>query len=69
MKIITNNYKPDYPKSIVCTNVKCKSVLEYEKSDVQTSKVMQYDQRQGDYEVTIKSIECPCCKSIIIIKD
>ncbi len=66
MKVIKNNYKPEYPKQIVCTKSRCKSVLEYDEADIKKEKVKKYDQReQEDYTVTVTTIECPVCKEKI----
>lgn len=63
MKVITNNYKPEFPKQAIC--FRCKSVLEYEQEDIKTETQKCYDQREGDYNVTVKYLDCPCCKNKI----
>jgi hypothetical protein len=68
MRVIENNYKPEWPKQIICDNRKCKSFLEYEEVDIKAEKKEKYDQRQGNYIDIVKSITCPCCNNKIILE-
>lgn len=63
MRIIKNNYVPEWPKETTCQ--KCNSILEYEEQDMKSEKQIMSDQRQGDWEVLYIYLECPCCKSEI----
>lgn len=60
MKIIENNYKPEYPKTIICFC--CKSLLSYSKEDEIIEIFEEYDQiNRESYKINCKMLVCPCC--------
>lgn len=56
MKVIKNNYTPEYPKQIICPN--CSSVLEYEEIDVVIKK---HDPDHSTYMIGVPMLHCLCC--------
>lgn len=64
MKVIINNFKPEWPREAICTS--CGSILEYDKGDIIEKSVRVWE--KGVYHNSIvKVIKCPCCNYFIAL--